>query len=226
MKRFLFYIFLLFLACYCTKIQDVQEEYDAPLSREPILADVSTNQKLDGEAYTTYIEEKANGLIKEKQISDFTFSLFYKPLEYQALVGLKNQHPAKADFDREMSEIKDMQYFTFKIEVANFNQELLKYNLESPEQYEQRVNYFAFKIQNDFKLIEGKDTLDCELFHFERNYGVAPTAHFVLAFPAIQNGNKIFDKTLSYDDKTFGMGTININIDKTQLAKLPVLNLE
>lgn len=226
MKRFLSYIFLLFLACYCNKTDSVKEQNDVPLNREAVLADASTHEKLDGDAYIAYIEDKANGLIKEKQIADFTFSLFYKPLEYQALAGLKNPEPAKADFDREMGEIKDMQYFTFKIEVANFNQELLKYNLESPEQYEQRVNYFAFKMQNDFKLIEGKDTLDCELFHFERNYGIAPTAHFILAFPATHNGNKIFDKTLSFEDKTFGMGTININIDKTQLAKLPALNIE
>jgi hypothetical protein len=119
-----------------------------------------------------------------------------------------------------------MQYLTFRISTPNLKSELLKAGISSLEEYNQRILYCSFQMQNDLKLLDGRDTLNCELFHFERVYNLAPYATFSLGFPLGKmecNGKQINDKTLIYDDKMFGVGRINLTIKGKDIENIPHL---
>ena len=96
---------------------------------------------------------------------------------------------------------------------------LLKYDLHSRKEYEDRVNYFAFGMQNDIRLVQGGDTLPCQLFHFERVYDVAPYATFLLAFPLGKDYSS--DKTLVLFDHGFNKGILKFFFDGRDIKNVP-----
>jgi len=150
----------------------------------------------------SYIDTKANPFVKEKRINEFKYSSILKPVDYliaKKRVDENNPNLKKEDFE-------DLQYFDLRINIEEFNQEFIKYNLNSAHQYSERVNYCAFKMQNDIKLIDGHDTLNCVLFHHERAFNVVPYGHFILGFEKSNHPEKL--KTLVFHDNLFNNGII------------------
>lgn len=186
--------------------------------------------KLDAKEYMQWMEDLNNGIKVEKKIGDFTYTAMYKPYEYLALLGLKKDSIKKKELVQKISEYSDFQYFTFRISAENQEEELLKVGLKSKEDYYTRIEYFSFKMQNDLKLIDGKDTLNCALFHFERIYGLAPYATFIIGFPLSKEENEkktgkyIFkNKTILFVDNVFGSGNVYMTIKEENLNRIPEL---
>ena len=223
------YVFITTLLFSCTPVEHKEA------SKFLISESNSTSEKpltLTTLDYMNWIENKENGLKVEKKISDFVYTALYKPYEYLALFELKKDNIRKKELYEKMNEYDGLQYFTFRITAENQQQELLKVGIDSDDAYYARIEYFSFKMQNDFKLMEGKDTLDCVLFHFERVYGLAPYATFVLGFPLAKGAqnkdttivrNSYEDKTIIYADKIFGTGNIYMTIRKEDLNRIPEL---
>lgn len=178
---------------------------------------ISTPEKLSPRDYVAWVEDKNNGLKVEKEIDEFTYSLQYKPFEYVALMELKNDAVGSLELNKKIEEYDGLQYYTFRISTDS-RMELLKKNLNEANDYYGRIQYFSFDMQKDLKLIEGKDTLDCVLFHFERVYGLAPYATFVLGFPLTKGTS---NKTLFYDEQIFGVGKIFLTVQSKNCKKLP-----
>lgn len=185
----------------------------------------STNtetQSLNINEYISWCENPENGLINSKQIGNFNYSAFYKPLNYLALKEINYTEPfVKSKFESAFKEYGNMQYVSFRITDTKGNQELLKSSIRNESEYYARLEYLSFKMQQDFKLIDGKDTLPCTLYHFERVYGLAPYATFVLGFP--ESKNKDSDKQIVYEDNLFNSGIIYLTFNKDVLSNLPKL---
>jgi hypothetical protein len=178
-------------------------------------------EELNPTAYVQWCEDPANGLQKNKQIEDLTYSLFYKPAEFIALQEEKTEHLSGQVLKKKMAELDGLDYYDFKIQLTKDEGELLKHKLSSPDEYQERLNYFSFNMQQDIKMIEGLDTVSCALFHFERAYDVAPYAIFLLGFP---KGEKDFaSKTFFYQDNVFHKGIIKFTFTKDELGSLPKL---
>jgi hypothetical protein len=175
--------------------------------------------------YMNWVENKNNGLSVEKNIGEITFSALYKPYSYLAVMELKNDSLNEKKIKSKIKEYEGLQYFTFKIAANNQQQELLRVNIGSEGDYYSRLEYFSFEMQHDFKLIEGKDTLDCALYHYERVYGLAPYATLVLGFPFAKGEQQkpYQNKTISYTDKIFGAGKVNMTFKGENLNRIPAL---
>lgn len=171
--------------------------------------------------YVNWCRNTENNLKKEKEIGDITFSLLYKPAEYVACQEEQTTDLSSDTLREKLKELEGLDYYDLKIEITSGQGELLKYNVESAQQYSQRVSYFAFDMQKDIKLIEGHDTLDCQLFHFERAYDVAPYAMFLLGFPKSKISTS--ERTFFYQDKVFNKGIIKFTYTPTEIAQIPRL---
>jgi len=187
----------------------------------------STNSSLQTKAelapveYVNWCQDKENSLKKSKELGDITFSLQYKPAELMACIEEESTEIDTDTLSKKVREFDELEYYDFKIEITSGQGELLKYDIGSAQEYNQRVNYFAFQMQHDLKLLDGSDTLDCKLFHFERAYDVAPYATFLLAFP---KGKGIDgEKTFFYQDKVFNKGIIKFTYQKSDFKNLPKL---
>jgi hypothetical protein len=220
-KQFLLFngLVLLLYACSSGNASGVKRLFTAGGDQNEREAAKEHSEKLSPAEYMAWVQNKENGLKVEKTIGEFTYSAQYKPLAYVALLELKSDTVSEAVLKQKMEEFSGLQYFTLQIS-ADSQQELLKKNLTETNDYYGRIQYFSFDMQRDLKLIEGKDTLNCELFHFERVYGLAPYARFVLGFPKT---NDQHDKTLFLDEKVFGSGKVYLTIQAKNNNQLPAV---
>lgn len=182
----------------------------------------NTKTKLPLEQFVKWVGKEDNDLSKTKEISEMAYHLSYMPKECMAYMELKNKTYSEDELQKILSYYNEMTYFNFRIEFKKGQGELLKYNLKSPQQYTERINYVSFEMQKDFYLVQGKDTLLPGLYHFERTFDVAPFTTVMLAFD-----NKKFNPsdefTIVYNDKLFNKGFIKYNYKPKQLIDLPNL---
>jgi hypothetical protein len=178
--------------------------------------------------YCAYVEDKANGLHVEKTVGEYVFDVQYKPLDYVVAQQQKSTQFTQHVWDSLKTQVSDMQYYTFRIGTVS-GKDITKYNLAQTEEFYARLQYFALDMQNDLQLIEGKDTLPCLMFHYERTYGVDPRAAFVVGFDN-KRGKKqtepITDRRFVFNDRTLGTGIVQMRIDATSFQQLPTLALK
>lgn len=195
---------------------------------------LSSKEKLPPQEYMSWVEDSENGLVKSNTIEECVYSVFYKPLPYVVLKDWPDTALTQSAFDKQLDEYKGLQYYSFIIEsknVANGNQELLRYNLKSTDDYFARIEYYSFQVQNDIKLVEGKDTLVCRMSHFERAYGLQPKIKIVVAFDRRKDDlvkkeeHYNNDKVILFYDKVFGAGIVKLKIDKETLKNIPELKI-
>lgn len=179
--------------------------------------------------YVNFIRSEKSGLLVSKTIDGFEFSLLYKPCEYIALMQDKDENISKIALDEKIKLMQGMQYYTFTIKTES-GQELMREGISAENEYYERLDYIVSYMQNDLSLIDGKDTLPCALFHYERNYNVAPQNNFVLGFekPKSTTGegaNNATDKTLVFNDQILGIGKLMLTINSSAIQNIPQLKL-
>lgn len=177
--------------------------------------------------YVNFIRSEKSGLLVSKTIDGFEFSLLYKPCEYIALMQDKDESMSKAALDEKIKPMEGMQYYTFTIKTES-GQELMREGINAENEYYERLDYIVSYMQNDLTLIDGKDTLPCTLFHYERNYNVAPQNNFVLGFEkpkAAAGANAATDKTLVFNDQILGIGKLMLTINSSAIQNIPQLKL-
>lgn len=170
------------------------------------------------EEYINWVESNKAIISNEKQIGELNFGLLLKPLDYVILNDLDT-----LSYDSYMlhkNKYDGMQYYVFTIGLKSEQGDLLKSGLASIPNYSQLVEYLAFHIEHDLKLIDGDTELECSMFHFERTYGLRPYVNFMLAFPR-QPQSSYSTKTLVYDDKIFNTGIVKLSITSDALECIP-----
>lgn len=181
----------------------------------------ATEQKLSPTDYVAWITDEQHGLKVEKTIDNLVYTAQYKPCNYVICEEERKQEIPDTTVKSKQKELDGMQYIDLKIALKTGQGELLKYNLASVDQYQDRVNYFAFGMQKDIQLVEGRDTLNCLLFHYERVYDLAPYGTFMLGFPLGKEPKG--DKTLLIFDHGFNTGIVKLFFDGRGIKYLPQL---
>jgi hypothetical protein len=174
--------------------------------------------------YVNFIKNPKNGLCPEKIIRDYTFRFQYLPIEYAAL---REQDLEQLDYTKYEQDKKSMQgliHVNFYIQAEN--ESVLKKDVKSEEEIYERIEYFSYRVQKDFYLLYGDDTLKCLICHFERTYELSPYLTFILGFEdRISNQKNYQDLTLVYKDNLLGTGPVRIAIKGKFLRKIPELKI-
>lgn len=170
--------------------------------------------------FLKWCTDENNGLVKIKTITDLNYSISYMPSGSMAALELRTEKYDLQSFLKVMDHYTDMSYFKLKIESPSHSGELLKYKLLSPHQYESRIKYLSFEMQNDIYIIQDNDTLRPGLYQYERAFEAAPYATIMMGFD-----NKKFNKekqlTLCFNDRLFEKGYIKFNYLNGQMTHLP-----
>lgn len=180
----------------------------------------NTHTDLPLNSFIEWVANKENNLVKNKEISEMNYKLSFMPKEYLAHLELKNEVYTEEQFAESVKHYSEMTYFNFRIELVGGSGELLKYNLNSGQQYNDRINYMSFRMPKDIFLIQGKDSLSPDLFHFERIFEVAPYATVMIAFDD-EKFNPAEEFTIVYNDRLFNKGCIKFNYRPKLLIDLP-----
>lgn len=217
----------LFCLLFLTQCQDSATVSNEGLNKngdEYIVVDEKdvTGEVFSVQEYVNWMQDLKNGFRKEKRMDDLDFVLQYKPYEYIVCMEQREEKIHDTLLKSRIDELKGVQYFDLKILLNEQEGELLKYKISSNDQYQKRVNYFAFGMQDDIQLVEGNDTLPCVLYHFERTYDVAPYCTILVGFNLDKN-NFQKQKTFLFHDKTFNKGLLKFTFKENRLTNLPKL---
>jgi uncharacterized protein YuzB (UPF0349 family) len=186
-----------------------------------LLCSIGCQKTLSTGEYARFIQNPENGLRIEKQKNGVKLTAQYKPL---AFLALQNDPAHKAEnISKNIKEIKGYHYFNFTIGSSDGHTALLEGN-DSSTRHFNRLSYCEFTMQENFALVDGKDTLPCEMYHFERNYNLAPLNNFILAFPDKgTTAGKPNDLTLLYEDKLFDLGQLEFRIKASDIKNIPTI---
>lgn len=182
---------------------------------------------LSPEDYMLWSGRPDNFLIREKVISEFNYKIKYLPTEHLILNELNKSglEVTLENITKIGQEYQGMEYFEMRIQVNGFNDELAKYQTVDLSQYQTRIAYMAFAMQNNITLsTELKENIQCKLFHFERTYGITPYTTFLFAFSKEDIADS-YDRTIVYDDELFNKGRLKFNwsFENVELPKIASL---
>jgi hypothetical protein len=215
-------LFFAAVFCFSCGVEGVEHSINEISVEQAEVENYTVKDMTVGE-FVDWCADEEHKLNKVKDISDMRYSLSYMPAEAMAFLELRKEEYDITKFQKTKESYSEMSYFNFKIRALETKGELLKYRLSSPYQYENRVKYMSFGIENDIYLVQGKDTLHPGLCHFERIFEVAPYATIMLAFD-----NKKFNKdqefTIVYNDRLFEKGFVKFNYRNKQLINLPKIS--
>jgi hypothetical protein len=117
-----------------------------------------------------------------------------------------------------------MEYFD--LYIRSDKGDFIKKQSSSEEDFYNRLYYYSFSFADDIKLIQGNDTLACNLFHFERDYDLGKEKRFLLGFESKEKSDNKNDKILYIDSKALGLAIIKIQIKKGDLENIPEVKYE
>ncbi len=177
-----------------------------------------SGKELGPDEYTRWVENKNNGCISEKSIGGMQFTAMHKPLEY---VVLKECGGNMSLFDSLKGDFEGMEYYTIKMRAESQNKDVLLHNIGSEQEYYERINYYTTNAQHDVYLVEAGDTIYCELYHYERSYGVSPYNSMLLGFKT-RPGNRDKPAKLCFNETVFNTGLLLFNFDKNNLPTLTI----
>jgi len=152
---------------------------------------------------------------KSKSTTHFIQGIAYKatevPLQYYIL---RNQEDINAEEIEKIYETHDDER-VIEVEFEHASEDDLLKEEYTNSSYKSAVEYLAFDIQQDFKIVaDQKDTIACAGVVFERNYQLAPYKRVLLHFGGVPADS---DVQLIYNDQLFGNGLI-----KFKFNELPV----
>lgn len=186
----------------------------------------SKKKELSKEDYLHQITEPSGSISVSQDFKDISFTAKYRPLEEMVLFNLKDSALTKESFDTISAKYSDMHYFTFTI-ISNQDKEIIAHNNTNQNDYFMNLDYLVNSIQNDFYLLDGKDTLPCSMCHYERNYGISSKNNLNLAFEKKQKTVRpVNEMTLVYEDKMFQVGAVKFHFEKETIENLPELIYE
>ena len=157
-----------------------------------------------------------------KKIGAVGYSLMYMPTDYMVLKENRGRDLTAPVLKSLRRDYEDQEYYILEMSIDGFHDELMKYKVQSPEEYAARVDYYAFKFQQDIVMVQGEDSIPCSVYHFERNYGLSPKARFILGFykPAPAK-----DRTIVCHERYLGTGPVKFTLAAADMAELPTLKL-
>lgn len=151
---------------------------------------------------------------KSKVRTHFSNDIYYRASEVpNAYYLLKQKDVLGKSFDSIMKASEKERIIEFEFEHFN------EYDLLTEEftalDYDKAVEYMAFKIEKDFKVItSANDTIPCAGVHFERHFKISPFKRVLLYFNGIDPDETI---QLIYQDQLFNNGIFKFKFEETPL---------
>lgn len=189
-----------------------------------MLFSCTKDKKLKPEQYIKWVNSTSNNLVMQKQVGNYNLMLKYLPVDFLVLKEFEKPYYNidEKEFEENKKRFADHHYFTLRVTSKDNSKSVLNNDISGYEEYGNRLNYFAFDSQDDFKLVQENDTIDCALHHFENNYGLSQINDITLVF---KDNNSKGNLTFFWKDRVLGIGTVKFLIERSELDIIPTLQI-
>jgi hypothetical protein len=168
--------------------------------------------------YIDYVEDMNNQYIQSMKYGSLEFSSFYKPPSYLILQDYRDELGTNDMVLTRKNPYENWLTFTFRIRTEN-GQHPLDFMNKDKYDYFKKLEYYI-NAEKDFLLVTNNtnDTLNCQQYHMERNYGAAPYLNLNVAFSRSELKNKEF--SLLYYDRVFNQDWIEFHYNDHETDEL------
>lgn len=173
--------------------------------------------------YVKYVEDEDNALKISKEIGDVVYTLQYKPVDYLIALEQKKNIIDINEYTKRKVELDGMEYFTLELKSKENNIEVMNIGALDKNEYNERIQYASYDLQNDIYLLIGKDTIPCGLYHFEQKYGLGNSVKILVGFEKLKTPSK--NLTVVLEDKILNGGVIKFLLLKENIDLLPKMKI-
>jgi len=172
--------------------------------------------------YVEWVKDPSNGLLQSKAINEFEFTAQYKPLNFIVAQEERTNDLSDTILSSRKKELGiDYLYYNFRIKNKEGELSPVGSGAHSEQEYQRRLGYFTFDMQQDLYLLHGQDTFPCTMFQFVRNYDIAPYVEFALGFKKQINTTLNQDITFVFEDRILGIGTTKLLFTQSIFENIP-----
>lgn len=177
-------------------------------------------QSLSRSELIQYANNPDNGLVVSIMAEDLKLTAHYKPKDL-----ILDQHLVSPDIqslNKLRAELQEYDYFI--VQFSKEGREIESYFSADTQQSNSLLRYLSGGIDNDFLLVNGRDTVQVDQTIYTPHYGSATSTSLMLIFKSdILTKNK--DITLIYNDSFFKSGQSFFRFDIDEIKHIPKLNL-
>lgn len=182
-----------------------------------------SKKQLSVKEYSYWFEQNKETFEHEKTVGDYSFKLLFIPPEIKILTEVSNPNEIDEKYYQErLSELKNKIFCSFEITPINQTQTMLETETNNPTEYGSKLNYFISLAQQDFYIIQNKDTMRSLSYHFENTYGIKKSNTISMIF---ENRNSNGDIEFVFDDKVLNTGPIIFTQQSFNKTSIPQLKL-
>ncbi|MFM9986071.1 MAG: hypothetical protein ACKVOK_12605 [Flavobacteriales bacterium] len=168
------------------------------------------DSELSAAEYQNWVKNVDNGFTSKKSFDEIEIAAVYVPAELKAIRELGPEAADKTKLNAAINNYTELEFYELTITMPRFNDEALKYNLSSQEEYQHRIEYYSFHANADALLVLEGDTVKCPVHSWERTYNGTNKIVLSLAFPAEELKNKRqVTRELIYTDAIYGLGPLH-----------------
>lgn len=167
--------------------------------------------------YANWVENSKNGLKVKQQDGEFIYEIQYQPLEYLVVLQERKEQLEQSLLKQEIEKREGLNYFTFKLSTIHGTGIFSDKNIHM----DNKDLYLLSGIQNDIKLLNGKDTLNCVMCHVELSNNLLPYDQCVLAFEKDEDSGN--DITFLYRTGKYADGWIQLTVKRKDIKRIPKL---
>lgn len=131
-------------------------------------------------------------------------------------------HIDKAVYESRLKDLKGNLFLNIDMELTDHSGPVLKYQLKSQGDYEQRVMYYEFYAKDDLKISCDGEPVPIKSYEYENRQGLSPYNTMVLVFPV----DKLQDHLqVTFNDRAFNNLFIKADFKKSDINHLPSFTL-
>lgn len=184
-----------------------------------------SSKKFDSkEALWTYLKEKENGYLQQKNINGYDFSLLYKPTDLLVAQELE-EDASKERLNALLEKYKKQLYFT--LSMSRNGKELLSTTPKNRQEFGAMVNQLAFGMRDKVHLFtQKKDTLAMLDYNYPRMYGMSQATTILFVFPRMDK--YLREEVLNFTIQDLGnyTGEVKFKIQTDKIKKEPELKFQ
>lgn len=171
----------------------------------------------------SYLKDKDNGYLEEKNVNGYNFSLFYKPTDL--LVEQELGEDKSKEKIKELRE-KYQQYMYFTLSMSRDNKELLSTTPNNRQEFGAMVNQLAFGMREKVHLFtQKKDTLTMLDYNYPRMYGMSQSTSMLFVY--LKDIKYLNEETLNFTIQDLGTytGEVKFKLQTDKIRNEPKLKL-
>jgi len=168
---------------------------------------------MDYKQYLVWYESSENPLRKTVTVGDVEYTFTYLATDYFMARELASTNKSKKEKEDES------EYYKLNIKIKDF-QEPLTYHLKNASESYERINYLVTNVKDDILLLTSKDTISCQMHHYERVYHVGNTLSVMFIF---DKTNEKSNRTIAFNDRLFNNDVVTVTFNQDEINSLPKL---